>query len=329
MAVGCRSVIRRRLIVALFVWLLAPPLADAANFTKGKEVAPFPKELKAGDYVWHPEISPAGPVVIVISLPDQQLYVFRNGVRIGRSTVSTGTKGHKTPTGVFTILQRKVDHESSIYKGAKMPHMQRLTWDGVAIHAGRLPGYPASHGCVRLPVDFAEKLYSVTSIGTTVIIADEKSAPRTTTNPGLLFAGANASAAAAGPVVWQPEKAPEGPVSIVLSAADGAAYIYRSGVEIGRAPVGGLKGVSGSHAFSALEKVDAKGRRDWLSVTSVGGATPDLKALADRMTVDAGILASTRALIVPGTSLIVTDAPVNADTHGTSDFRILTTSAGK
>ena len=316
-----------RLIVALFVLLFASPLADAANFTKGKEVAPFPKELKPGDYVWHPEISPAGPVVVLVSLPEQVLYVFRNGVRIGRTTVSTGTKGHATPTGVFTILQRKVDHESSIYKGAKMPHMQRLTWDGIAIHAGRLPGYPASHGCVRVPVEFAENLYSVTSIGTTVIIADDKSAPRTTTNPGLLFAGAEGRAAPAGPVVWQPEKAPEGPVSIVLSTADGAAYIYRNGVEIGRAPVGGLESVTGSHAFSALEKVDASGRRDWLSVTSIGGAEPDLKALASRMTVDAGILASTRALIVPGTSLILTDAPVNADTHGTSNVRVLTTSA--
>jgi hypothetical protein len=320
-------VIRRRLIVSVFILLLAPPLADAANFTKGKEVAPFPKELKPGDYVWHPEISPTGPVVIVISIPDQQLYVFRNGVRIGRTTVSTGTKGHKTPTGVFTILQRKVDHESTIYKGAKMPHMQRLTWDGVAMHAGNLPGYPASHGCVRLPVEFAEKLYSVTSVGTTVIIADEKSAPRTTTNPGLLFAGAEGNAPPAGSVVWQPEKAPEGPVSIVLSTADGAAYIYRSGVEIGRAPVGGLESVTGSHAFSALETVDASGRRDWLSVTSVGGAELDLKALASRMKVDAQILANTRALIVPGTSLIVTDAPVNTDTHGTSNVRVLTTSA--
>jgi len=333
MIVGSRSSISR-LIVSVLVCLLASPLADAANFTKGKEVAPFPKEFKPGDYVWHPEISPKGPVVVIISLPDQQLYVFRNGVRIGRSTVSTGTKGHKTPTGVFTILQRKVDHESSIYKGAKMPHMQRLTWDGIAIHAGRLPGYPASHGCVRVPVDFAEKLYSVTTVGSTVIIADEKSAPRTTTNPGLIFAGGTAApggpAAPAGPVVWQPEKAPEGPLAIVLSTADGAAYIYRSGVEIGRAPVGGLEGISGTHAFSALEKVDASGRRDWLSVTSVGGATPDTKALAGRMKVDPGILASTRALIVPGTSLILTDMPVNGDTHGTSsDFRIMTTSADK
>jgi len=317
----------RSLIVFVLFGLLAPALATASNFTEGNEVAPFPDELKPGDYIWHPEISPAGPVVVVISVPDQQLYVFRNGVRIGRTTVSTGTKGHATPTGVFTILQRKVDHESSIYKGAKMPHMQRLTWDGIAIHAGRLPGYPASHGCVRVPVEFAENLYSVTSIGTTVIIADDKSAPSTTSNPGLLFAGPEGGTAPTGPIVWQPEKAPEGPVSIVLSTADGAAYIYRNGVEIGRAPVGGLESVTGSHAFSALEKVDASGRRDWLSVTSVGGTTPDLKALATRMTVDPGILASTRALIVPGTSLILTDAPVNADTHGTSNVRVLTTSA--
>src|SRR5262245_37755556 len=177
----------RRVITLAIASLLAAPLCDAANFTKGRKVAPFPKEVKPGDYVWHPEISPTGPVVIVVSLPDQTLYVFRNGVRIGRSTVSTGKKGHRTPTGVFTVLQKKVDHESNIYKGAKMPHMQRLTWGGVAMHAGELPGYPASHGCVRLPVDFAQKLYSVTSIGTTVIIADNTSGPDTTTNPGLLF----------------------------------------------------------------------------------------------------------------------------------------------
>jgi len=183
MVVGGRFVIPR-LIVSVFILLLAPPLAGAANFTKGKEVAPFPKELKPGDYVWHPEISPTGPVVVVISIPDQQLYVFRNGVRIGRSTVSTGTKKNKTPTGVFTILQRKVDHESSIYKGAKMPHMQRLTWDGIAIHAGRLPGYPASHGCVRLPLAFAERLYAETERGMLVVIADETSHGSAVAYPG-------------------------------------------------------------------------------------------------------------------------------------------------
>ena len=123
-----------------------------------------------------------------MSIPNRQLFVFRNGVRTGRSKVSKGAKGHSTPMGVFTILQKNVTHESSLYKGAKMPHMQRLTWDGIAMHAGQLPDYSASHVCVRLREDFAAKLYKMTSVGTTVIIADNNSGPGTTTNPGLLFA---------------------------------------------------------------------------------------------------------------------------------------------
>src|SRR5512140_1513111 len=112
----------------------------ASEFTQGREIAPLTPQFKAGDYVWKPELSPRGPVVVVVSLPEQSMFVYRNGVRIGRSTVSTGAEGHETPTGVFTIRQKKVDHESSIYKGAKMPYMQRLTWDGIALHVGRLPG---------------------------------------------------------------------------------------------------------------------------------------------------------------------------------------------
>src|ERR1700704_177309 len=129
----------------------------AQGHTKGRRIAPFTPTLKPGDYIWHPEVSPAGPVVVLVSLPDQVMFVYRNGVRIGRSTVSTGKQGKRTPTGVFTVLQKKVTHESSIYKGAKMPNMQRLTWSGIAMHAGQLPGYPASHGCVRLPEEFAAK----------------------------------------------------------------------------------------------------------------------------------------------------------------------------
>src|SRR5262245_51928985 len=319
---------RRRFITGAVASLLAAPFSDAVGgrFTKGRKVAPFPKEFKRGDYVWHPEISPAGPVVVLVSLPDQCLYVFRNGVRIGRSTVSTGKKDHRTPTGVFVVLQKKVDHESNIYKGAKMPHMQRLTWGGVAMHAGELPGYPASHGCVRLPVDFAQKLYSVTSIGTTVIIADNTSGPDTTTNPGLLFDRTAGEGTRAGAVVWDPQKAPKGPVSIILSARDGAGYVYRNGVEIGRAPVGRLAGIVGSYAFSAMKTVDSTGRRDWLAIASVGGSAPNLKELAGRMTVDPEFLANARALIVPGTSLIVTDAPVDPSTRSGPGFNILTTS---
>jgi hypothetical protein len=181
--------------------------------------------------------------------------------------VSTGKPGKVTPTGVFTVLQKKVDHESSIYKGTKMPHMQRLTWTGIALHAGHLPGYPASAGCVRLPVDFAAKLYSVTALGTTVIIAENRSAPSRSTQPGLLFSGTTGATQASG-FVWAPEKAPKGPVSIIVSGIDREAYIYRNGVEIGRAPIGGLERLSGSYAYSALATVDAGGRRDWISIAS-------------------------------------------------------------
>jgi hypothetical protein len=318
---------RRFFPIFLFVALLAAGLlAHASSFTKGRAVAPFTSALKPGDYIWHPEISPAGPVIVLVSLPDQTLYVYRNGVRIGRSTVSTGAKGHRTPTGVFTILQKKVDHESSIYKGAKMPHMQRLTWTGIAMHAGNLPGYPASHGCVRLPEDFAQKLYSVTSLGTTVIIADNTSGPNTTTKPGLLFTRDNAAKPLAGAVMWAPDKAPKGPVSIILSVPDHESYVYRNGVEIGRAPVGGLDGISGTYAYSALATTDWNGRRDWMAIAEVGGSAPNLKALAHEDKIDPQFLTNVRALITPGTSLILTDAPVDADTRSVSGFSVMTAS---
>jgi lipoprotein-anchoring transpeptidase ErfK/SrfK len=152
--------------------LLAIPLVRAEEITRGEAVASFTQEFKPGEYVWHPEVSPAGPVVLRIILSEQVLHVYRNGVWIGSSTICSGKEGYRSPTGVFTILQKKVEHTSTIYTNMPMPYMQRLTWDGIAMHAGNLPGYPASHGCVRLPLDFAKKLYSVTSNGTTVVISD-------------------------------------------------------------------------------------------------------------------------------------------------------------
>jgi hypothetical protein len=316
-----KTTYRQNLLGAALICVLTATF-QGAEHTKGREVKAFARTLKPGDYVWHPEVSPAGPVVVLVSIPDQIMYVYRNGVRVGRSTVSTGKQGKRTPTGVFTVLQKKVDHESSIYKGAKMPHMQRLTWSGIAMHAGNLPGYPASAGCVRLPVDFAAKLYTVTTMGSTVIIADNNSAPSTTTNPGLLF---SAQGTANGGAVWTPEKAPKGPVSIIVSAPDGAAYVYRNGIEIGRAPVGGIGRLTGSHVYSALSSVDTSGRRDWISTASVGGRAPNIQELAKRVAIPPDFLANVRALITPGTTLVLTDTPVNPQTHSGRGFNILTT----
>ena len=140
--------------------------------------------LEPGEFLWNPEVAPSGPVVVVVSLPEQRAHVYRNGLRIGVSTVSSGKPGHETPTGTYPILQKRVEHYSNLYDNAPMPYMQRLTWDGIALHAGRIPGHPASHGCIRLPREFAELLYDVTSHGTTVVVADESSHSANVTSPG-------------------------------------------------------------------------------------------------------------------------------------------------
>ena len=160
---------------------------SAETFTEGVRVSPETVTLKPGQYVWEPERAPEGPFLIVASITEQVAYVYRNGIRIARSSVSTGRPGHPTPTGVFTILEKEVHHTSSIYKGAEMPYMERVTWGGIALHAGDLPGYPDSHGCVRLPLEFSKLLFGVTMKGATVIIANAHSAPATTVHPGLFF----------------------------------------------------------------------------------------------------------------------------------------------
>ncbi|WP_010185026.1 L,D-transpeptidase family protein, partial [Sphingomonas sp. PAMC 26605] len=114
--------------------------------------------LSAGDYLWNGAVAvppAASDVRILVSIADQKLYVYRAARLVAVSTVSTGKPGHDTPTGDFRILQKAVKHSSNQYDDAAMPYMQRITWDGVAIHAGRDPGYAASHGCVRVPIAFA------------------------------------------------------------------------------------------------------------------------------------------------------------------------------
>src|SRR5215469_16557265 len=320
-----------QLTLSVILVLVTPLAAAAAGHTKGRAVRPFTSEFNPGDYVWHPEVSPAGPVVILVSLPEQRMYVYRNGVRIGQSTVSTGTKGHATPTGMFTILQKKVRHESNIYKGARMPHMQRLTWTGIAMHAGHLPGYPASHGCVRLPVDFAEKLYSITRNGTSVIITDNKFAPGVTAEPGLLLSGKTGTPAApvtAGNFEWHPERAPTGFVSIILSTPDQQAYVYRDGIEIGRSVVSTSalgKGL-GSYVYSALDKFNPTGRREWMSTASFGSTRAlDFNQVAEGVTIPSEFLGHARAVVSPGTTLIITDVRVSNQTHSGAGFDILTT----
>lgn len=194
--------------------------------------------LKPGQFRWMPELSPQGPVVVVVSLPEQLVHVYRNGVRIGVSTISSGMPGFETGTGIFPILERETEHYSNLYDNAPMPYMLRLTWSGTALHAGHLPGRPASHGCVRLPKAFAQLLFDAVRRGTVVVIADAASHPATVVVPGWTTPVDPATGAVVPDPgtaeVWAPERAADGPVSLLLSTRDRRLVVLRNGIEIGR-----------------------------------------------------------------------------------------------
>ena len=125
------------------------------------------------DQIKVPEKLPPGPLQLVISIKKQQLTVYAGGQAVAHSPVSTGVPGHPTPQGVFSVIQKQIYHESNLYSSAPMPYMQRITWSGVAMHQGVVPGHPASHGCIRLPAAFAKRLWSMTKVGARVIIAQD------------------------------------------------------------------------------------------------------------------------------------------------------------
>ncbi|HEY8434482.1 MAG TPA: L,D-transpeptidase family protein, partial [Sphingomicrobium sp.] len=125
-----------------------PLAAQGAPKSAQLELAKEADKLKPGQWVWKPEIARNGPILVYVDLTRQLATVYRNGVRIGVSTISSGRPGYETPTGVFTILEKNKEHISRKYNDAPMPYQERLTWGGVALHAGGLPGYPESHGCV-------------------------------------------------------------------------------------------------------------------------------------------------------------------------------------
>jgi L,D-transpeptidase catalytic domain len=264
--------------------------------------------MKPGEFLWAPDFAPQGPVTVIISLKTQRAYAYRNGVPIGVSTVSTGKPGKETPTGVFTILQKAVKHRSNIYSNAPMPFMQRLTWSGIAMHAGQLPGYPASHGCVRLPAGFAKLLFGITSLGLTVVITDDPLAPEVAPAPTLLDAPGDVASSTKRPYRWQPEKSLTGPLSIVLSGRDRRIVVLRNGVEIGSSAIEIEGPVTETMAFT-LRSVDAAGYH-WLRLPLPG----QMPAAAGEMTssergrvhMPEPLRVAIAAALQPGTTLLVT-----------------------
>lgn len=314
----------RAILCSCLLALAGPPaFAQGSAQSAQLELARQADLLKPGEWVLKPEVAPAGPVLVYVDLTRQRATVYRNGVRIGVSTISSGKEGHETPTGVFTILEKNVVHHSKTYDDASMPYQQRLTWLGVAMHAGNLPGYPASHGCVRLPMAFAKKLFDVTPMGGTVVIAGGNEDPIKRPAAGVLappLAGVTPMPAMPlspdGKFTWNPAASPTGPVSIIISTKDQQVVVLRNGAEIGRA-----NAVVASQSDQPQVMTLAGGDKpQWIQVgvASLTGEPAEIISTerVEQMHLPAEFVKNMRALIVPGTTVLVTQASVDPDSTG-------------
>lgn len=337
-------------IVSSAAWIsfLLSCLGGLWTASEGQRVPPAtaPQALKAGEFVWAPELSPSGPVVVLVSIADQRLFAYRNGLRIGYSTVSTGKPGHETPTGVFTVLQKDADHVSNLFPGAKMPNMERLTWSGIALHAGNLPGYPASHGCVRMPLEFSKLLFDLDAVGTTVVIADDHDGPKEAAHPGVvlapdLTARATESTTGAGAFQWRPERAPAGPVNVLVSSAERKLYVYRNGIEIGQSELAfrDERAVLPEGVFTVLNGTGtgkspfAPDRPDhqWMGVPLGGEAIADQDAkgaMLSLVRIPPEFGSAVYEVLLPGATIYVTNQKVAPHTSTPADFVVLATHDG-
>lgn len=278
-----------------------------------------PASLRPGQWVWAPELAPAGPLLVYVDLTRQLATVYRNGVRMAVTTISSGKPGHDTPTGVFTILQKDANHHSSKYNDAPMPFTERLTWDGVALHAGGLPGYPESHGCVHLPLEFAKLLFGIESLGGTVVITGGQDEPQKLAAAGLLepaVAGSDPPAplASGEQFSWNPAASRAGPVSIIVSLADRQAIVLRNGVEIGRSVAEVPQPPSGTKVMTYAGGPDDH----WIDVDVAGASDQGAdSAPVQQLKLPPAFAAQMRSVLAPGTTLVVTPDPLGSGSAGT------------
>ena len=303
-------------LAALAAAIATPAHAQAVD-PAGRPILQLVTGLKAGQYVWAPDDAPEGPGLLVVNLATQRAILFRNGVPIGASTISSGKTGHETPTGVFTVLEKKQEHYSKTYNNAAMPNMQRLTWKGIALHAGNLPGYPASHGCIRLPMKFSSLLFGATKLGMTVIITSLPVQPRQSGTPDLAAPiAANATTLARAPFEWNPERATSGPVSVIISTADQRAIVLRNGTEIGSGPVRVNGPVEGGFAY-ALRAWDATGQH-WLKLqySGAGQGMEVTPGEGNRFDAPWDFRHNIQTVLRPGSIVIVTPQPLGQGSPG-------------
>jgi L,D-transpeptidase catalytic domain len=311
--------LNRRGAIGVVTWMAAgPALAQLP-------ILPDPAQLRPGQFAWQPETAPSGPVLVLVSLTEQVARVYRNGIEIGITIVSSGRPGHLTPTGVFTILQKAKVHHSSTYDEASMPFTERLTWDGVALHAGGVPGYPSSHGCVHLPLAFAQLLFDVTAVGTTVVIADAHQSPQTLVRPGLAEP-TRALPPAAEDYVWEPERSATGPLGLLVSIADRRCHVYRNGIEIGQAAASFARPEAPllPAVFMILDRGPPTDGPVWTEVGLFAASGPVRRSdVLGRLSLPAAFTAALRPELVVGTSLYCALGSATSDTRTGAGFTVV------
>lgn len=267
-------------------------------------------------YFWHPEIAPRGPRVIVVSLKEQRIFVYSNGTLIGAAPVSSGKPGYDTPPGVYRVLQKEREHYSNRYDNAPMPFMQRLTWDGVALHSGEVPDHPASHGCIRLPPAFAQRLFAATRAGDVVVVAGDGAAPVDQLYPAvvapinlagqpMLLDGQDASSLAV---------LDTSPLNIVVSTHDLRVYVLQNGVLLASSSI--TMDANYTFAGTVLYVLDPprtnaiRGVHHWSAYRLAGnGAVPDASDVAQHIRAPEVFGAPLRQALQPGAAVLVTDKP--------------------
>ena len=302
-----------RFIALLLLLVLPSAGANAVQRvdTKGSTVLEVASTLKNGEFVWAPELAPTGPTLLIINLETQRAVLFRNGIPIAASTLSTGRPGYETPTGVFTILQKQVEHYSSKYDNAPMPYMQRLTWKGVALHAGYLPGYPASHGCIRLPKEFARLLYGATTLGMTVVVTRIPSTLRPADQIPIASKPSPETDLADAAFEWHPARSPYGVTTVIVSVADQRAIVLRNGKMIGSSPVR-VTGTADS-GWAYLLHHSSKDGRHWLKLRFGGDATGGMEVSPEevkRFQMPEAFREAVIQIIRPGSIILVTPEPL-------------------
>jgi hypothetical protein len=269
-----------------------------------------------------PAAGPHGPLFGIIVLPEQRIYIYNSDGLVVSSKISTGMPGHRTPAGVFSIIGRERWHRSNIYSGAPMPYMQRITWSGVALHLGVVPGYPASHGCIRLPSGFAERLWGMTKIGERIVIAPQSIGPAAFEHPALPQP------------MLQPAPLPSAAVAAPLAATADASAVAARATSSDALPTGtssptlltplqyaqALKSQAAADAAAATAALKQASERVRACAEEVRKANAQLRALEAAHVEAEKRLAARRAAVAGARTPLAREAAETAATAATADL---------